>query len=172
MDDELQYIDGNMDGISSARFRIITGQLQSLAGKLGVTGLILADSSGRVLARETGKDWQGDTVACAALTAGSFAAAKELAVMLGESHHFKTVLLEGEKVNILICSVTKDIYLVTVFKTGVALGMARLLVRQTVSRLRQVLRQPETGDEQVSGVMNSRFQALLDDELDRSFNDT
>ena len=154
--------------LTQSQFEGITQSMNSLAKKLRVSALILVNSSGRIVAKDVRDDWRGDITLISTLTASSFAAANEMARILGEPSNFNMVLHEGETQNIYVSTVTDSFFLIIIFQKGVALGMVRLFTKRTIEQLKSVLKTKTGEDHRINEVINDRFESLLSDELDRS----
>jgi len=76
-----------------------------------------------------------DTVS--ALVAGSFAATKEMAKLLGEEE-FSALYHQGENDNIQLSLVGDRTILTVIFDDSTTLGMVRLYVSETVGKLNSV----------------------------------
>jgi predicted regulator of Ras-like GTPase activity (Roadblock/LC7/MglB family) len=164
---EMDFVD---QSFSKAQFEAVLVCLTELVDKLRVSGVLLINSSGRILARKTGVSDQGDPAVMGTLAASSYLAAGEMASILGEKSNFKMVLHEGEKHNIFISSVGEDYYLVIIFETHVALGMVRLFAKRAIQQLFPILGQEKQGS-QFDQLFDQHFQTLLGEELDRTFKD-
>jgi len=155
--------------LSKAQFEEVSDRLSNLAEKLGVTAVLLVNSSGQTIAQKVRSSWDIDSTILSTLTASSYAAAKEMARILSEESNFKMVLHEGEHRNVYISSVNRDFFLIVVFKSGVALGMVRLFAKKTITQLVSVLPKRGEGSVSMDQIFDRRFQSLLGEELDRSF---
>ena len=97
---------------------------------------LLCDKGGAVLV-QSGSDEEGDLMA--ALTAGSFAATRELARTVGEDD-FEAVYHQGEKRSLYIAGMCEEVILLVVFEqeksqVGLVRMMARKLRREVVKTL-------------------------------------
>ncbi len=164
---EMDFMD---QSFSKTQFEAVLVCLTELVEKLRVSGVLLINSSGRILARKTGDADQGDPAVMGTLAASSYLAAGEMASILGEKSNFKMVLHEGEKHNIFISSVGEDYYLVIIFGTHVALGMVRVFAKRTIQQLFPILKQ-EKQSSQFDQLFDQHFQTLLGEELDKTFKD-
>jgi len=148
--------------LSREQFEKITGSMSALASKLRVEAVLLVNSSGRTIASSIRSGWQGDTTLLSTLAASSFAAANEMARILGEKEQFRMVLHEGKENNIFLSSIHPGYFLVVVFEKGVALGMVRLFTKKTIAELLPVLSK-QTASNEDRNIFDGRFQSLLDD---------
>ena len=154
--------------LSTEQFDKVTEHLSNLAEKLRITAVILVDSSGRTISQKVRDSTKIDMTVLSTLAASSYAAAKEMAKILGEKSNFKMMLLEGNQYNMHIAHVSTDYFLVVVFEPGIALGMVRLFTKKTTAQLIPILTRREEGSIKLNRLIDQRFQSLLGDELDRS----
>lgn len=75
-----------------------------------------------------------DPDAVASLSASSFAATHQLAIMM-EEPEFTVMLHEGSELNITIARITQDILLVMCFRNSSEIGRVRLLTGRAVAAL-------------------------------------
>jgi len=98
--------------------------------------VLLIDKDGHMITRMGGDlDFNQDTIS--ALVAGSFAATKEMAKLLGEQE-FSALYHQGERDNIQLSLVGDRTILTVLFDDTTTLGMIRLYVSETVKRLNLV----------------------------------
>lgn len=143
--------------------------LATLAEKLRITAVLLVDSAGRLVSHKIQASGRFDLTLLSTLTANTYAAARELARILGETDNFKMVLHEGSRYHTFVASVERDFFLVVVFEPGVALGMVRLFMKKTIEQLSPVLARIEAEDGAIGQIIDERFEQLLEEELDRTF---
>ena len=97
---------------------------------------LLVDKDGHMITRVGGElDFNQDTIS--ALVAGSFAATKEMAKLLGEQE-FSALYHQGERDNIQLSLVGDRTILTVIFDDTTTLGMVRLYVNEAVKRLNQI----------------------------------
>ncbi|MFA6002238.1 MAG: roadblock/LC7 domain-containing protein [Thermoleophilia bacterium] len=75
-----------------------------------------------------------DTDALASLSAGSFAATRQLARMMDETD-FNAIFYEGSELNIQIVEVNDETLLVICFRSDAEMGKVRLISRRAISAL-------------------------------------
>ena len=155
--------------LSKEQFEEVSDCLSNLAKKLRVTATLLVNSGGRVIAQKVLNPSKIDPTLLSTLAASSYAAAREMARILGEDSNFKMVLHEGENHNVFVASVNKDFFLVVIFESGVALGMVRLFTKKTIMQLLPILSKKNQKSVEMNQIFNRRFQSLLGEELERSF---
>lgn len=157
--------------LSKDQFDKINGCIADLAVKLQISNILLVNRAGRVLAKHMAGVAHVDAETLASLVAGSHAAGIELARLLGEKQSFKSVLYEGQAVNVLISSIQDEHFLVTVFNTQLALGMVRLYVKRAIQALEPILSGPQQ-ETDFGSIFDDKFQNLLGEELDRTLRDS
>jgi predicted regulator of Ras-like GTPase activity (Roadblock/LC7/MglB family) len=107
--------------------------LKDLIKLSGATCALLIDKDGHLVAR-TGpmKDFDLDTIA--ALVAGSFAATREMAKVLGEDE-FSVLFHQGQKGSIQLSLVGERTILAVIFNDQTTVGMVRLYTLEASNRL-------------------------------------
>jgi predicted regulator of Ras-like GTPase activity (Roadblock/LC7/MglB family) len=163
----------NQDGnphraLSQRQYKAISECLSDLADKLRISAVLLVDGTGRVMSHKIRSGHRWDATLLSTLAANTYAAAKELARLIGEKDNFRMVLHEGLNQSLFVASVRADFFLVVIFESGVALGMVRLFTKKTLTQLDPILAQKETESLSFHQVIDDRFQSQLDAELDRS----
>ena len=112
---------------------------------------------------------QSSLESIAALIAGSFAATREMARLLGEEA-FSTLFHQGQRESIQISLVGDRALLAIVFDQRTNLGMVRYYAVESVRRLVQVLSEVESRDDAGSESRLSKdFSASAAAALDRLF---
>ncbi len=105
---------------------------------------LLCDKGGAVLV-STGEEGENDLMA--ALTAGSFAATRELASTVGEKD-FEAVFHQGVDRNLYISGVCEEVILLVVFEQDNTLvGLVRMMARKLGSQIRHILENIDNQDE-------------------------
>ena len=97
---------------------------------------LLVDKDGHLVTRE-GESATFDVDTISALVAGSFAATKQMAKLLGEEE-FALMFHQGKKDNIQLSLVGERTILAVIFDDRTTLGMVRLYSGQIASKLAQV----------------------------------
>jgi predicted regulator of Ras-like GTPase activity (Roadblock/LC7/MglB family) len=97
---------------------------------------LLCDQAGHVLAHENVSK-EMDPLLVSALGAGVFAATRELARLLGEDE-FSTVLHQGLKRSILICSANEEVLMVVLFSGEERTGLVRLYAPASAKAVRNI----------------------------------
>lgn len=125
---------------------------------------LLVDKDGHLVTRE-GESATFDVDTISALVAGSFAATKQMAKLLGEEE-FALMFHQGKKDNIQLALVGERTILAVIFDDRTTLGMVRLYSSQIASKLAQVF--SDIGDrkregEKISQDFGQAARGKLDD---------
>ena len=107
----------------------------------GAKCAFLIDLEGHMVTRQ-GSTTSIDMDAISALVAGSFAATKEMARILGEEE-FSVLFHQGKKDNIQLSLVGDRTLLTVIFDDSTTVGMVRLYASQTGKRLGELFRKHE-----------------------------
>jgi predicted regulator of Ras-like GTPase activity (Roadblock/LC7/MglB family) len=127
---------------------------------------IMIDKEGHMVARE-GAVKTFDMDSLAALVAGSFAATKAMAKLLGEDE-FSVMFHQGQRDNIQLTLVGDRTILTVIFDDQTQLGMIRLYTQESVKELNRVFAQRKTrGSPNV--VLSSDFDTAGKANLDSVF---
>lgn len=153
--------------LSKRQFEEISECLSALAAKLRIAATILTDSTGRMLSQHV-LNKEINTTLLSTLTANTYAAAQEMARLIGDRSNFKMVLHEGHRYNIFVANVNGEYFLSVVFEPGVAMGMVRIFIKKTILSLLPILARKDENEESLDQVFDDNFESLLDEELDRS----
>jgi predicted regulator of Ras-like GTPase activity (Roadblock/LC7/MglB family) len=127
---------------------------------------LLIDCEGHLVTRR-GDAAQDAVESLSALTAGSFAATRQMAKMMGEEH-FNTLFHQGAQQSIQVSLVGDRTLLAILWDGRTNLGLVRFYATETVKRLVGVFedlaqRAPEVSEERISGDFGSAAAAALDD---------
>ena len=126
---------------------------------------LLIDKEGHLVARE-GAVRSFDTDALSALVAGSFAATKEMARMVGEDE-FSVMFHQGQRDNIQLTLVDDRTILTVIFDEQTQLGMIRLYAHEAVKQLQSIFAKAAAADRDDGVELDSDFanagKANLDD---------
>lgn len=134
----------------------------------GSRSAFLIDKEGHMVTRR-GESVQNSLEAISALIAGSFAATREMARLLGESQ-FSTLFHQGQRDSIQVTLVGDRALFATVFDGRTNLGLVRYYATETAGRLTSILNEmltrpaseaPPAGD-QISSDFSSSAAAALD----------
>src|SRR5436853_6137579 len=125
---------------------------------------LLVDKDGHLVTKE-GQSATFDVDTISALVAGSFAATKQMAKLLGEEE-FSIMFHQGKKDNIQLSVVGERTILAVIFDDRTTLGMVRLYSSQVSSKLGQVFNDistRKTEGEKISQEFGQAARGKLDD---------
>ncbi|MFT7668411.1 MAG: putative regulator of Ras-like GTPase activity (Roadblock/LC7/MglB family) [Planctomycetota bacterium] len=144
---------------------------EELDGFLELSGArcaLLVDRSGHMVTRR-GTSLEGSLESVAALAAGSFAATREMASLLGEGE-FNNLFHQGSRESIQISAIGERSLFVIVFDDHSNMGLVRFYAEETTGRLTTVLAgiaernaAAPSANEGLSGDFSSAASAALDD---------
>jgi predicted regulator of Ras-like GTPase activity (Roadblock/LC7/MglB family) len=118
-----------------ARIDVVLKELIKLSG---ATCTLLIDKDGHLVSRTgTMKDFDLDTIA--ALVAGSFAATREMARVLGEDE-FSVLFHQGVKGSIQLSLVGERTILAVIFNDQTTVGMVRLYTLEASNKLAELFK--------------------------------
>ena len=155
--------------LSQSQFEGTTQSLRNLAQKLSVHAILLIDGGGRIMAHTLLEELNADVHTLGALTASHFAASRELAIRIGETHPFQMVLYEGARQNVFMTGVTSNIYLVVVFPKETTIGMVRLFTRRTAGELSDILEKSVDEEISIESMIDQQFEEMLGNALNEKF---
>ena len=143
----------------------LDGELDSFLELSGARCAILIDQEGHLVTRR-GEAAASSVDSLSALTAGSFAATKQMAQLLGEDE-FNTLSHQGARQAIQVSLVGDRTLLAIVWDERTNLGLVRFYAQESTRRLTEVfeaiaLRSPDD-DEGLAGDYSSQASAALDD---------
>ena len=125
---------------------------------------LLVDKDGHLVTKE-GQSATFDVDTISALVAGSFAATKQMAKLLGEEE-FSIMFHQGKKDNIQLSVVGERTILAVIFDDRTTLGMVRLYSSQVSSKLGDVFKEisrRKTEGEKISQDFGNAARGKLDD---------
>ncbi|HLF92054.1 MAG TPA: roadblock/LC7 domain-containing protein [Planctomycetota bacterium] len=125
---------------------------------------LLVDKDGHMVTKE-GESATYDMDTISALVAGSFAATKQMAKLLGEEE-FSIMFHQGKKDNIQLSVVGDRTILAVIFDDRTTLGMVRLYASQVSSKLAQVfdgISERKSEGEKISLDFGNAAKGKLDD---------
>jgi predicted regulator of Ras-like GTPase activity (Roadblock/LC7/MglB family) len=130
---------------------------------------LLVDKGGHMITQKgTTRSFDTDTIS--ALVAGSFAATKEMARVLGEDE-FTVLFHQGRSDNIQLSLVGDRTLFTVIFDDATTIGMVRLYAAETAKHLEKLFDHAENGDgerdadEEIGDDYSSSAQNRLDDVL-------
>ena len=125
---------------------------------------LLVDKDGHLVTKQ-GESSSYDMDTISALVAGSFAATKQMAKLLGEEE-FSVMFHQGKKDNIQLSVVGDRTILAVIFDDRTTLGMVRLYASQVSSKLAQVfdgISERKSEGEKISLDFGNAAKGKLDD---------
>ena len=126
--------------------------------------VLLVDKDGHLVTKE-GESSTYDMDTISALVAGSFAATKQMAKLLGEEE-FSIMFHQGKKDNIQLSLVGERTILAVIFDDKTTLGMVRLYASQVSSKLAELfseIAERKTEGEKISQEFGQAAKGKLDD---------
>jgi predicted regulator of Ras-like GTPase activity (Roadblock/LC7/MglB family) len=109
-----------------------------------------------------------DMQAVAALVAGSYAATREMARLLGEKE-FSVLFHQGRRDNIQLTLVGDRTILATVFDERTTIGMVRLYAKEAAEKLQQIFVAISKRKDDGSTALGSEFSESAKSKLDNFF---
>lgn len=103
----------------------------------GADCVLLIDRAGNIIAT-AGDPPSLDIMALAALSAANFGATSEIAKLIGEND-FSLLFHKGDNENIHFSKVGETFILITLFGSGVSLGLIRLKVQDLCDKILEIL---------------------------------
>ena len=147
------------------------GELDGFLELSGARTALLIDREGHLVTRR-GETVQSSLESISALIAGSFAATREMARLLGEPH-FTTLFHQGQRDSIQVALVGETALFATVFDGRTNLGLVRYYASETAQRLEGILSemQARTGaaSSAASDQLSSDFSQSASAALDKLF---
>jgi len=143
---------------------------EEIDGLLELSGsrcAFLIDRDGHLVTRR-GDAVQNSLESISALVAGSFAATREMARLLGEDE-FATLFHQGERESIQISLVGERALLAMVFDQRTNLGMVRYYAVESVRRLSEILNEIDKREAPAQSGLASDFSSSATAALDRLF---
>jgi predicted regulator of Ras-like GTPase activity (Roadblock/LC7/MglB family) len=143
------------------------GELDGFLELSGARSALLIDREGHLVTRR-GETVQSSLESISALIAGSFAATREMARLLGEPH-FTTLFHQGARDSIQVSLVGDTALFATVFDGRTNLGLVRYYATETAQRLEGIMGEMKAkaatgapGSDQLSSDFSSSASAALD----------
>jgi len=111
-----------------------------------------------------------DLQAVAALVAGSYAATREMARLLGEDE-FSVLFHQGKRDNVQLTLIGDRTILATVFDERTTIGMVRLYAKEASEKLAKIFEEIEARDDDGSAGLAKDFSEAAKTQLDTFFNE-
>ncbi len=128
---------------------------------------ILIDKEGHMVTK-AGTTEDFDMQAVAALVAGSYAATREMARLLGEDE-FSVLFHQGKRDNIQLTLVGDRTLLATVFDERTTIGMVRLYAKEATEKLLKVFDDIDNRSDDVDTQLGDSFSESAQDQLESFF---
>ena len=128
---------------------------------------MLIDKEGHMVTKAGSTD-DFDMQAVAALVAGSYAATREMARLLGEDE-FSVLFHQGRRDNIQLTLVSDRTILATVFDERTTIGMVRLYAKEASEKLKEVFEDIAERKDDGSGALGEDYSASVKDQLESFF---
>lgn len=130
----------------------------------GAKSALLVDKNGHMITR-VGENQSFDQDTISALVAGSFAATREMARILGENE-FSALYHQGARDNIQLSLVDNRTILTVIFDESTTLGMVRLYVADAINKLGVLFRDiraktTTTGDDGLASEYSQSAKKML-----------
>lgn len=127
--------------------------------------ILLADVTGQMISVVGHAEI--NTAAISAVAAGSLAATKEMARLIGEPARFKLVLQEGATRSVYLSDVGEELVLITIFGQNTPIGLVRLSTRKAVEKFLEIVNSAQKNP--TSGVLfYPEEKTSLTDDLNNS----
>jgi predicted regulator of Ras-like GTPase activity (Roadblock/LC7/MglB family) len=145
----------------------IDGEIDGFLELSGARCALLIDKEGHLVTRR-GDAVQNSIESISALIAGSFAATREMARLLGEEQ-FSTLFHQGQRDSIQIALVGDRALFATVFDGRTNLGLVRYYAVETTRRLNEILGDIGTRKGAETETLASNFSQSATEALDKLF---
>jgi predicted regulator of Ras-like GTPase activity (Roadblock/LC7/MglB family) len=146
------------------KIHAVLGEFLKLSG---AKCALLIDKDGYLITKHGGQSsFHDDTIS--ALVAGSFAATKEMARLLGEEE-FSVLYHQGRHENIQLTLVGDRVLLTVIFDEQTTLGMIRLYAKEAAMKLGEVMAAASAPAGAGSSRLGQGFSASAKDKLDSLF---
>lgn len=104
--------------------------LDDLLGKTEATAAFIIDKGGPLLSQR-GQIGQIDTVAVAALAAGSFSATQAIAERVGETN-FNSIYQQGDQSSLYVISIDDNLLMIVIFKASLSVGVIKYYAKSAI----------------------------------------
>lgn len=163
---------GTFHRYSDTCLETLSQQLAELRSNIGARCVVLADSSGQLIAREGYSDGI-DLATLLALVAGGFATAAEMARSLGDTQALNLHYHEGTDWDIYATSLSANICLVMLFdkksQQSSRIGMVWLFAKRTIHVLLEIIEADK--DSASDAGVDEEFKHTLTAEVDSLFHE-
>lgn len=144
----------------------IQGIVQQFLDKSKAMACFIVDKEGHLIARCGQSEVDAETIS--ALVAGSYAATRQIAKLLGEDE-FSVLFNQGEKASIQLYLVGERVLMVVVYGKDTTQGMVKLYSEKTVSKLTELFDQISKRKGELQERISGDFTKEADKQLDNLF---
>ncbi len=145
----------------------LDGILSALHWETEAESILLADVTGQMISVAGSADI--NTAAISAVAAGSLAATKEMARLVGEPARFKLVLQEGDTRSVYLSDVGEELVLITIFGQNTPIGLVRLSTQKAVEKFVDVVNRAQENPQDHK--LYPENSVSLTEQLNNSFDD-
>ncbi|HUW56029.1 MAG TPA: roadblock/LC7 domain-containing protein [Planctomycetota bacterium] len=131
---------------------------------------LLIDVEGHMVCSRGGGLDDLDIESVSALVAGTFAATKETARLLGQEE-FSVLFHQGEKDSIQLTLMDDRLLLGIIFDDSTTIGMVRLYAKETARKVQEVLSRPHQETAGESDALGEGFGESVEQSLDNLFSE-
>ena len=161
--DSLAFYEEDIEEIDS----ILGGFLDASQAKC----ILMVDKDGHLVTKK-GFTKSFDTDSLAALVAGSFAATRQMAALLGEKE-FTVLFHQGQNENIHVSLASERALLVIVFDDRTTIGMVRLYAEEVTKKVAEALvKAAERNKDRTPPKLEADFGASAQEKIDDFFGET
>lgn len=155
--------------VSPEVVRDVEQQLDQFLSESSLKHLMLLDHGGQVVATR-GTPPEGNLLTLAALLAGVFASAREVARAIGEPD-LDVFFQQGTEVSVLTQLVGEHWLLVALFGPETPIGLVKLLARRAAKDLGQILDRAKSSSRADGSRITATVRSSLEETIDRLFKD-
>ena len=143
-------------GLSVEQSKLLNKALSDLVVKAEVEGSVLSDDAGNILAQASLPEGSA-TQTIAALGAGSFAATRELAAIIGETG-FESIFHQGNTRSIYLRSLPAGFFLLIIFGAKTTVGLVKLYTDRLAAEVAPLLKKIAGQSSAAAGSMGAAFE--------------
>lgn len=146
----------------------LDGELDAFLELSNARSALLIDKEGHLVTRRGEPLQAGSLDSIAALVAGSFAATREMARLLGEQE-FTSLFHQGQRDSIQLQLIGDRTLLAIVFDERTNLGLVRFYVQESARNIERVLTELASSHPEAAEELSAQFGAAAAAALDRIF---
>lgn len=151
--------------ITDAQLEHCDQLLWELKGLLNCSFLGLISTAGQPIT-SAASEQPPETFSLASLTAGAFAATRQLAAILHE-REFTLLFHEGDAVNLHVAQVNQQVLLLITFGREVPIGKVRLYTQRSIAVLQRILADHTEDEPQL--IVDDAYELSMEREMDQVF---